>query len=582
MQSLHGGGGGGGERGQGEDAPRIPTDSRLGVHENLVLFTQPCTIFPGLQSQISVQNPKQVRALRELMEKGDRSKPWMLVNIKDIDKKNTEEFQDNASVQRSKLGDFIFGTLLLIKNATTSSEDQLDLIVQGLSRVCMLEVQREQGVGGGGDTGGKEGAKRTEKGRERAGEGEQGVSDQPFFRVTVQRVPDAECIAAAQDEATKLLGTRPREIARVAALAGVVGEETAWEAIEAQAWVKNGNMRYWDDVNSNQLAYEEESAEMQARLDEIRGLHEQLREKIDLLASIDAKKQNAPGAELEKTLERVEAHEAELNNIVKAGVLMRKLKAKADAKYASFAGVCPVPSGEIKAAVAEVHEKTLAAMKRVVAELDEKKVDVWLLLPACQPDKLPPLHPVWEPSKEEEQLGIQELEWRVWEAVDSMLQATSLIYTPVSQTPVSQTPVSDPAAPTPTAPTASRFPYTTVFPVSSQLLRLLPPPPPAGWNESFSFAHLAAERDIYTLASEFGERGSLRRTGKATYALCALISTVSFIGDPSEGILERQGIRHRLQMALCWANSVEASIKSADYRHSGGGRLPKHGEQGRK
>eukprot|EP00961_Rhodomonas_salina_P011136 148940-Rhodomonas_salina.2 len=62
-------------------------------------------------------------------------------------------------------------------------------------------------------------------------------------------------------------------------------------------------------------------------------------------------------------------------------------------------GVCPVPSGEIKAAVAgvpryamclcapgtervrtvlpEVHEKTLAAMKRVVAELDEKKVDVW-------------------------------------------------------------------------------------------------------------------------------------------------------------------------------------------------------------
>eukprot|EP00961_Rhodomonas_salina_P067816 910595-Rhodomonas_salina.4 len=93
----------------------------------------------------------------------------------------------------------------------------------------MLEVQREQGVGGGGDTGGKEGAKRTEKGRERAGEGEQGVSDQPFFRVTVQRVPDAECIAAAQvepssplsayapatacpDEATKLLGTRPREV----------------------------------------------------------------------------------------------------------------------------------------------------------------------------------------------------------------------------------------------------------------------------------------------------------------------------------------------------------------------------------
>eukprot|EP00961_Rhodomonas_salina_P011137 148940-Rhodomonas_salina.3 len=32
---------------------------------------------------------------------------------------------------------------------------------------------------------------------------------------------------------------------------------------------------------------------------------------------------------------------ARLNNIVKAGVLMRKLKAKADAKYASFAGLRP-------------------------------------------------------------------------------------------------------------------------------------------------------------------------------------------------------------------------------------------------
>jgi len=187
-------------------------DSITGIYEDMPLCRWRYTFLPAFQTVLNVWQPQYTHMFEGIIA---GPKPWLYVHLQlpgGTENLGKPEYDLKIGTQAPMVG-----TLMRVVSAQRSEDSRLILVVQGISRVRVLEATQML----------------------------------PYSRANVQLLPDFEQLEAYQQSASRMLEAAdpqdqfgeldlgvPRlndqpEWCRTVALAGAVAEERQWEVYEA-------------------------------------------------------------------------------------------------------------------------------------------------------------------------------------------------------------------------------------------------------------------------------------------------------------------------------------------------------------